>query len=345
MKTAVLTGKREIQIREKQVEEPGDKDVLVKVNGVGLCGSDLHFYTDGRIGSAVIKGERILGHEVCGRIERTGRSVTNLKTGDLVVLDPSRGCQQCEDCRSGRENLCRDGSRRFLGNAYSDGAMQEYVVSPASHTFKINEGCPVERAVLTEPLSVALHAVNQAQVSYGDCAVVLGVGCIGLMVITALKEKGVSRIIAIDLEKERLHMAAEFGAETVICPQETDPIETVLKVTGGDGAELVIETAGSTITQAQTISYVKRGGQIILVGMAPGKPVQMDLDSLIRKEGTLKTVFRFRSEFMQAVRIMNAKEPPLEDMVTVYQGWEQLQQAFEEASSGKKGMIKAVIKL
>lgn len=345
MKVARLVEPKRIILEEAQCPSCGKDEVLIHVDAIGICGSDLHFFADFHLGSARIEKTRVLGHEVCGTIAALGENVAGFSIGDRVALDPTRGCGHCSFCRAGRENLCTAGSPRFLGNAYTDGAMQEYFVSPASKVYLLPPDCPPERACLLEPFSVALYAVRKAAPSYGDSAVVLGGGCIGLMCVLALKERGVRDITVVDLVEGRLEKAVELGASRVVNGTREDAVKAILRQTHGEGTDLVLETAGSRVTQAQSIQMLKKGGTIVMVGMSSDETVALDINTLLRKEGKLFTVFRFTTEFAAAAAQVGRYKTRLEAVVSNEYPLNEVQRAFEESIEKKDQIIKAVIKV
>lgn len=345
MKAAVLVSPGKIEIWEHPVPGYKDDEVLVHIDCVGICGSDLHFFKDFHLGVAKITGTRILGHEVCGTVVQTGANVKSLKVGDKVVLDPIRSCGECEHCRTGRENLCSEGSPKYLGNAYTDGTLQEYFASPASKAYLLPKDCPPERACLLEPFSVALHAVKRSRPQLGDTAAVLGAGSIGLMTVLALKAHGIRDIIVVDLVKSRLDKALELGATHVINGKNTDTVEEVLKLTDGKGVSKVFETAGSQVTQAQSVQLLKKGGTIVMVGMSSAESVKLDLNTLLRKEGDIMTVFRFTTELKTAAEYVGKHGISLEKIITHSYTLDESQRAFEESIELRDQVIKAVIRI
>ena len=343
MKAVVLTKPKTIKIEEREYPICGEDEALVRIDAVGICGSDLHFFSDFRIGSAKIEKTRILGHEACGTVVEVGRRVSHIKPGERVALDPTRGCGVCRHCRSGLEHLCDLGAPRFLGNAYTDGVMQEYVAVPASRACPLPKDCPVERACLIEPFSVALHAAGKPSIHYGDRAVILGAGCIGLMLLFALREHGVRDIAVVDLVDARLRKAEGLGASLVLNAGACDVNKRILEYTEGEGMDLVFETAGSSFTQTQTVELLGKGGRIVLVGMSGAPSAPMDLNTLLRKEGTIYTVFRFTTEFLTAARMVCRHGTKLEQVITHRYPCEEAQKAFEDCMEHKDEVIKAVV--
>lgn len=343
MKVAVLTEPCKIAIKNAPIPQAGAGEVLVKIDAMGICGSDLHFFMHGRLGAAQIVGERILGHEICATVVSCEPGADGLREGDRVALNPTRACGHCSYCRAGKENLCTAGIPKFLGNAYTDGGAREYFVSPRDRVYKLPQSCPVERAVLLEPFSVALNAALLAKPEPGHTAVVIGAGCIGLMTLLALHCKGIHDVVMIDLVNSRLEKALELGAAKTIDASCCDAVAAVMEYTRGQGADVVIETVGSNITQAQTIPLLKKGGNIVMVGMSSATEVGMDINTLLRKAGTLHTVFRFANEFETAVKIVTEQQIQLEKVITHRFELQNMQQAFEVSTKQKDQVIKAII--
>ena len=168
MKAGVCTGKGKIEIVERPIPEISDNDVLIKIEYVGVCGSDLHFFAEGGIGAVKLYEPRILGHEPVGTIVKVGKDVKDLKVGDNVTLEPGKRCKVCDFCRKGIYNMCETNRVEFLGNPYTDGAFVEYMSYPQEYVFKLPQDFPKKRAVMIEPYAVALHAVEQSGAHYGQ---------------------------------------------------------------------------------------------------------------------------------------------------------------------------------
>ncbi|MDD3337588.1 MAG: alcohol dehydrogenase catalytic domain-containing protein, partial [Lachnospiraceae bacterium] len=192
MKTAVMTDIEKVEIQERPVPVPGEKEVLVKVENVGICGSDLHYYESGRIGDFIVKTPFVLGHEAAGTVVETGKGVTNLKVGDRVALEPGKTCGECEFCKAGKYNLCKDVI--FFATPPVDGVFQEYVAHEAALCFKLPDSMDTVEGALIEPLAVGMHAARQGNAGMGQTAVVTGAGCIGLVTLLSLKAMGVSKV-------------------------------------------------------------------------------------------------------------------------------------------------------
>ena len=214
MKTAVMTQLQHVEIQQREVPKPGAGEVLVKIEYVGICGSDLHYYESGRIGDFIVNYPFVLGHEAAGTVVEAGSGVTHIKPGDRVALEPGRTCGKCEFCRQGKYNLCRD--VEFFATPPIDGVFQEYVVHEAALCFKLPDHVSSMEGALIEPLAVGMHAAMQGGARLGQTAVVTGAGCIGLVTLLSLKAMGVSRVIVADIMEKRLEKALELGADAVI---------------------------------------------------------------------------------------------------------------------------------
>lgn len=345
MKAAVLKEKGIIEIEDREIPKINDDGVLVKIEYVGICGSDLHFYGEGGIGVAKIYEPRVLGHEPVGKVESVGKNVEGLKPGDSVILEPGINCGHCKFCRSGRYNLCNTAVRQFLGNPWSDGVFQEYIAYPHQYVYKIPDDFPKLRAVMIEPYVVALHAVERSGARYGHNAVILGSGCIGIMTMVALKAHGVNQIFLVDLVDSRLNKAKEFGDVVTINPKTEDPVKKVLELTGGEGTDLVFETAGSLVTQAQTVQYVRKTGMITFVGFSSGQNVNFDISTLMRKEANISTVFRYANQHKKALEQLIINPIELEKLISNTYDLKDLKAALDENIRDKERVIKAVVRI
>ena len=212
MKVAVMTGARQMEWTEKDIPKPGKGELLVKLEYVGVCGSDLHFYEAGRLGNWVPDGPLVLGHEPGGVVEEVGPEVTGLKKGDRIAIEPGVPCGTCDMCRKGLYNLCPDMSFMAIPNE-RDGVFSEYCVHPANMCFKLPDNVDTMEGALIEPLAVGFHAAKVAEAEIGQSAVVLGCGCIGLVTIMVLKARGIEEIYAVDMIGKRLEKAKEVGAK------------------------------------------------------------------------------------------------------------------------------------
>lgn len=343
MKTAVMTKVKYCEIQERPIPQPKDDEVLVKIENVGVCGSDLHYYESGRIGNFIVEPPFVLGHEAGGTVVEVGRDVTHLKVGDRVALEPGKTCGKCEFCKSGRYNLCPDVI--FFATPPVDGVFQEYVAHEADLCFKIPDNMSTEEAALIEPLAVGMHAAAQGDAHLGQVAVVTGSGCIGLMSLLSLKARSVSTVIVVDVMDKRLEQAKKLGADYVINGMKEDTVARIMEITGGKGFDLGIETAGSQITASQQIHAAKKGATIVLVGYSASGEMTLPIGEALDKELTFKTVFRYRNIYPMAIEAVASGKIDVSGVVTDRFSLDNIQEALTACVEDKANIVKGVIKV
>ncbi len=343
MKVAVMEGIGKMGYTQRPIPVPKADEVLVKLEYVGICGSDMHYYETGAIGDYVVKPPFVLGHEPGGTVVEVGSNVTHLKVGDRVALEPGKTCGHCEFCRQGKYNLCPDVV--FFATPPVDGVFQEYVAHEAALCFKLPENVSTLEGALIEPLAVGFHAANQGGAHAGQTAVVMGAGCIGLVSMMALKAEGVSRVYVVDVMPKRLEKALELGADGVINGRDEDAVETVRKLTGGAGCDLVIETAGTEITTRQAIHMAKKGATIVLVGYSKTGEITLPMSLALDKELAFKTVFRYRHIYPMAIDAVAAGKVNLKGIVTDIFDFDDIQNAMDRSVADKASIVKAVVRI
>ncbi|MBR2260030.1 MAG: NAD(P)-dependent alcohol dehydrogenase [Blautia sp.] len=343
MKTAVMTKIRYCEIQQRPIPEPKDDEVLVKIENVGVCGSDLHYYESGRIGNFIVEYPFVLGHEAGGTVVEVGKDVKHLKVGDRVALEPGKTCGKCEFCKSGRYNLCPDVI--FFATPPVDGVFQEYVAHEAGLCFKIPENMTTEEAALIEPLAVGMHAAIQGDAHLGQTAVVTGSGCIGLMSLLSLKARGVSKVIVVDVMDKRLEQAKKLGADYVINGKNEDTVARIMEITEGKGFDLGIETAGSQFTATQQIQAAKKGATIVFVGYSASGEMTLPIGMALDKELNFKTVFRYRNIYPLAIEAVASGKIDVKGVVTDYFKLDDIQEALTRCVEDKANIVKGVIKV
>lgn len=343
MKTAVMQGIGKMELIERPVPEPKADEVLVKIEYVGICGSDLHYYESGAIGDYIVKPPFVLGHEAGGTVVKVGEDVTHLKVGDKVALEPGKTCGKCEFCREGKYNLCKDVI--FFATPPVDGVFQEYAAHEAALCFKIPDNMDTMEAALIEPLAVGFHAAKQGKAQLGQTAVVFGAGCIGLVSMMACMAMGVSKVYVVDIMQNRLDKAKELGASEVINGSECNAAEKIMKLTGGRGADLAIETAGTEITVNQAIHAVRKGSNIVLVGYGKSGKMNLEMSLALDKEVTFKTVFRYRHIYPMAIEAVASGKVNLKGIVTNIFTLDDIQNAMDRSVEDKANIVKSVIKI
>lgn len=343
MKTAVMTAIKEIEIQTRPIPVPGEGEVLVKIEYVGICGSDLHYYESGTIGEFVVEPPFVLGHEAGGTVVEVGSGVTNLKVGDRVALEPGKTCGHCEFCKSGKYNLCKDVV--FFATPPVDGVFQEYVAHEAALCFKLPDNVSTMEGALIEPLAVGMHAANQGGAHLGQTAVVTGAGCIGLVTLLSLKAMGVSKVIVVDVMEKRLQKALELGADEVINGKEEDVVARIMELTDGRGFELGIETAGSQVTAAQLIRGANKGATVVFVGYSATGEVTLPMGMALDKELNFKTVFRYRNIYPMAIEAVASGKIHIKEIVTDYFELDDIKNALDSCLNHKADIVKGVIKV
>lgn len=343
MKTAVMLGIGKMGFEQRPIPVPKDDEVLVKLEYVGICGSDLHYYESGAIGDYVVEPPFVLGHEPGGTVVEVGANVKHLKVGDRVALEPGKTCGHCEFCRTGRYNLCPDVV--FFATPPVDGVFQEYVAHEAALCFKLPENVSTLEGALIEPLAVGFHAARQGGAQAGQTAVVTGSGCIGLVSMMALKAMGVSKVYVVDVMEKRLEKALELGADGVINASKDDVVARVMALTEGKGTDLVIETAGTQITTVQAIRMAKKGSTIVLVGYSKTGELTLPVSLALDKELTFKTVFRYRHIYPMAIEAVAAGKVNLKGVVTNCYDLDDVQQAMDDSVRNKADIVKAVVRI
>lgn len=285
MKALILKEYNRLVYEDVPLPEIGDEDVLIQVKACGICGSDVHGM-DGSTGRRL--PPIIMGHEAAGIIAQIGSNVKNFKTGERVTFDSTISCGKCSFCKKGQINLCDD--RRVLGVSCKDyrchGAFAEYVAVPQQTVYRLPDNLSFEQAALTEPLSVAVHAVKRTPISSNDTAVVVGSGMVGLLLIQALKAEGCSNVIAVDIDKNRLDLACRLGADAGLKADECDIVKEVFELTNNIGADIALEVVGITPSVKTASAVLRKGGSLTLIGnLSP--MVELPLQTVVTREISL----------------------------------------------------------
>lgn len=342
MKVAVMTSAMNMEWTERDIPKIKDNELLIKLEYVGVCGSDLHFYSEGRLGNWVPDGPLVLGHEPAGVVAEIGSCVEGFEVGDRVALEPGVPCGECEECRKGLYNLCANVEFMAIPNE-KDGVFSEYTAHAASMCFKLPDNVSTLEGALIEPLAVGMYSCELSNAKLGDTAIVLGCGCIGLVTIMALKARGVSEIYAVDVLDKRLEKAKEVGA-TKIFNGKIDDIEEFVKTLPGEGVNQVYECAGNRHTTLQTARLIKRGGKITLVGVSPEAVLEFDFASLNAMEGVVYSVYRYRNLYPAAIDAVSNGIIPLKSIVSHEYDFKDVIEAVNYNLENKDDVIKAVIK-
>lgn len=340
---AILVTPGTMKIQDAPMPEPKDDEVLLKVEYVGICGSDIHGFESGPFIPPKDPNQKIgLGHECGGTVVGVGSKVKKIKVGDRVNIEPGIPCGKCKFCLSGHYNICPDVDFLATQPNYK-GALTNYITHPESLTYKLPDQMDTMEGALVEPAAVGMHAAMEADVKPGKKIVILGAGCIGLMTLQACRVMGATEIVVVDMIEKRLDMAKKLGAMEVINGKEEDTVARAKEILGELGADIVFETAGARATAAQTTKLVMRGGKIMIVGTVPGDTPVNFLS--INREVTIQTVFRYANNYPMTIEAIASGRFDVKSMVTDIYDYEDVQRAFEESLSRKSEIIKGVIKI
>jgi L-iditol 2-dehydrogenase len=344
MKVAYFTGLRQLEIRDApqpRLERPDD--VLLRIDRVGVCGSDVHYYLHGRIGDQVLQYPATLGHECAGTVVEVGPAVDRVRPGDRVAVDPAIACGQCDQCRAGRPNTCR--RLQFLGcPGEAPGAVAECSVLPAENCFPIPQGMTLDQAVLAEPLSVGLYAVRLSHIQADARVAVLGAGPIGLSVLLCAKAGGPCTVYATDLIDERLEVARRCGADWTGNPHRDDVLAAIT-AQQPQGLDLVFECSGDPACIDQAQRLLKPGGTLLLVGIPPADQVGFDPHVMRRKELRFQYVRRQIDCVAPVIGMIGRGEIDTRPLLTHRFPLAEIRAAFELVAGYRDGVIKAVIEL
>jgi len=341
MLVAELIAQRNFRLSEQEMPAPGPGEVQVRVNAVGVCGSDLHSYAEGAIGDTPCVYPMVLGHEPAGTVVRTGPGVTGWSAGDRAALEPALYCYHCEFCRSGRHNICAN--IRFLSNPGYPGFFREFVNLPAENLLAIPRTLPLELATLVEPLGVTLHSLEFAAVRLGDTTAVWGAGPIGLLTIASLKGAGAGRVWCVEPVAHRREMALAMGADAALDPSEGDAAREIQKDTGGRGVDCAIDCAAKDDTINQAIRAARNGGRVVLTGIHSAPMVEFEVSPMRRKELAIFNVRRSNHEPAAALQFLVDRMELFAPMVTHTRPLEEIAGAFALTAQYADGVVKMVV--
>lgn len=340
MRSVPLVAPRRLELVESPLPEgPRAGELLLRMRAVGLCGSDLHWWAEGRIHSTPARYPQILGHEPVGEVLAVGAGVENFRPGDLVSVEPSLTCGHCEYCIAGRHNLCVQA--RFQGGPEAPGFLRDYAVIPAHNADRVPAGLSVHQATLIEPLAVWVHVFELEPVRLGDTVAVLGAGSIGLLGIAMAKQAGAEMVLACDKVPHRLELARRMGAGEAVLTKGRDFRELVMDRTRGRGVDVVFDAAGAPETIALGLRCVRPGGALVLIGIPEPLEFAVDLHAALAKELRIQAVRRSNHKGAQAAALLAAGRISTE-LITHRLPLERAQEGFEVLHSYSDGVGKLV---
>lgn len=339
---AVLKCQGDLRLEERPIPEPVHNEVLIAVHSVGICGSDVHYWTRGRIGDFIVKEPMILGHESSGTVVKVGEHVTNLKPGDRVCIEPGIPCRYCNFCKSGRYNLCSD--VQFCATPPVDGTLCRYYKHEADFCYKLPDHVSFEEGALLEPLSVAVHACRRAGVTAGSVVLVCGAGPIGLVNILTAKAMGASKICVTDVSESRLQFAKALGANCVfnVTAKDSKTAAQEIQTCLGQSPDITIECSGAESSIKLAILATRSGGTVVLVGLGP-EEVSLPIVNAAVREVDIRGIFRYANCYPTALGLVASGAVDVKPLVTHRYKLEESLQAFETARSGAGNAIKVII--
>ena len=335
-----MTDIRKMEAGETKMPVMGDEDLLIKIQAVGICGSDLHYYSKGAIGNYIVKPPFILGHEAAGVVEDVGKNVKGFKKGDRVCMEPGIPCYKCEQCLKGRYHLCP--SLTFWATPPIDGCLVDYVAHPAAFTFKLPDNVSTRDGALVEPLACGLAANERGDVKLGDTVVIFGSGTIGLVSLMVAKARGASKIFVADIIDERLKVAKKLGAVT-INSKEQDPVALVMEATDGRGADVVLDCCGIDLTVRQSIDVAALAGRIVIVGLGTNVYNNIPVANLEAKELNLMWMHRYHNQYPIALNAISSGAIDIGGIVSNEYKFEDTPAAFEDCINNIQNIVKGVI--
>jgi len=334
MKAVVFYGPGEVALEDRPLPSPGPDEVLVRVQAASVCGTDVRIYR----GEIEVAPPVVLGHDFAGVVERVGEEVEGIPPGMQVVVEPIRSCGACRVCMEGRYNLCPDGG--FHGFTL-DGGFSEYALIHAAGLHDAR-GLPWEEAGVVEPVVVALAALQKARPRLWDFLVVFGQGPIGLTITQVAKLHGL-RVIAVDPLPRHLHIAQEMGADSVVNPDQVDPVQAILELTGGDGADVAIEASGAQLAVDWSAEVVRPGGKLVFVGEQTGLHGP-PMEEMLNKELETSAVALGAGLYPRAIDLLAAGKVHMRPLITHTVSLEELPGVLERLSDGTLDAVKVLVR-
>lgn len=343
MQAVVLEAKDQLTLREIAIDEPlGPHDVRIAIHTVGICGSDVHYYTHGAIGPFVVRAPLVLGHEASGTVVEAGDAVTHLHVGDRVCMEPGIPDPNSKATRLGRYNL--DPTVRFWATPPIHGVLRPTVVHPANFTFRLPDTVTFAEGAMVEPLAVGMHAAAKARITPGDVAVVMGAGPIGMLTALAALAGGCSRVFITDVQQPKLELAATLGPITPINVAHENLNQVIAQATDGWGTDLVFECSGNGRAAAAVFDCLAPGGAVVFVGM-PLQPIAYDVVAAQVKEARVEHVFRYAHVYPRALALMGGGKLDVKPLITDTFAFGESVAAFDFAVEMPPTSVKAQIVL
>jgi len=342
MKAMKLTGIRKMEMME--VPTPSilnDRDVLIRMKTLGVCGSDIHYYVSGKIGSQVVEYPFAVGHEGSGQVEGVGKGVTLVKAGDRIAIEPAMPCWECDQCKAGRPHTCRN--LTFLGcPGQAEGSLSEFIVMPETSCFKIPVQMSYDEAAISEPLAIGVYAVKQSIPMKGAKVGILGFGPIGMSVLLPVLAQGASEVYVSDKIEERLLIAMQNGAALTANADREDVVKKFTEEVP-ELLDVVFECCGQQEAMDQAVELLKPGGKLMIIGIPEFENWSLPVDKSRHKELCIQHVRRQNEAVQPALDMMANGEISVSAMVTHRFDFKDTKQAFDLVAEYKDGVMKAMI--
>lgn len=342
MQLAELQQRRSFRVIDAPAPpDPSAGEIQVRVSAIGICGSDVHNFSDGGVGDTPCVYPMVLGHEPAGIVVKIGDGVTGWSIGDPAVLEPALYCYHCEYCLTGHHNVCAN--IRFLSTIGEPGFFREFVNLPAANLLPLPQNLSAREGTIAEPLAVILHSVNLAAIRTGETAVVFGAGPIGLLTIATLKLSGVARLWAVEPVAARRELARSLGADDVIDPAQADPVREILAATGQRGVDVSFDCAAKDGTMNRCLYVTRNAGRVLITGIPTESFISLDANPMRRKELPVITVRRSNHDSETALRLLAAEPRRFVPILTHTKPLSAIQSAFEQAEAYRDGAAKIVL--
>ncbi len=339
MQSLVLEKQHSLSLRDFEVQEVlGATDVRIQIKACGICGSDVHYFKEGRIGDFIVREPMILGHEASGVVIEVGEQVRSVKVGERVCMEPGIPNYMSTESLEGNYNL--DDDVRFWATPPVHGVMRESVVHPEALTFKLPDNVSFHEGAMIEPLAVGVEAAKRAHVCPGDIALVTGAGPIGILVALSALASGCSKVVISDLSDIKLNIASQF--EGIVISTPTDLSETVKRETEGKGVDILFEASGSTVLFPDIFRLCKKASRAILVGMS-SSPVLLDVPLIQTRGIKIDTVFRYVNCFKRALQLVSSKKVQITSLISKTFSFADSVEAYHFAAEGREDIVKVMI--
>jgi len=341
--SAVLYGINDLRLEQRPIPVPKDNQVLLQMEVVGICGSDVHYLVSGRCGPFVVEKPMVIGHEASGTVVQVGKKVKNLKVGDRVAIEPQVPCRECHYCKTGKYHLCKD--LFFCATPPDDGNLSRYYVHDADFCWKLPDNMNLEEGALMEPLSVGVHACKRANIKIGDVCLITGAGPIGLVTLLSAKAMGASKIVITDMIDVKLEMAKKLGADHALKIEKNMTEEQIVKKVHellGEEPNVSFDCTGVESCVRVCVSSTGLAGVVVLVGL--GKiEMTLPLTNALIKEVDVRGVFRYVNDYPTSIEMVSSGRVNVKPLITHHYTLEQSLDAFNTAKTQEGNPIKVLI--